>query len=309
MNTRRELIRAATTVGIGMMVSRSALSREREMRMVARIFFNSYNTLALRQSIRYAGDDGFVASLPQLLHARVNADYDNIIWNTWFSAQSEENVVTTPGGNPVVVTVHGGGIFGNPARIERALRADLSRHNVHGLTGQYAAKITPQEARELLRGRLPDGTEFPVHDFEAFRKGVDALPRRYGVVLDFETAKAAATGYVAFDVLRDDPVTICRAGGVEAAAAYLEKARNRNDTSRMQVSHRHNAIDPAQPQTRLLTLGGNRGGIGSEGHEGLDWGYGEDWGLSASGPVDMGRYVAVAPRDVSASVQHLDFEI
>ena len=309
MNTRRELIRAATTVGIGMMVSRSALSREREMRMVARIFFNSYNTLALRQSIRYAGDDGFVASLPQLLHARVNADYDNIIWNTWFSAQSEENVVTTPGGNPVVVTVHGGGIFGNPARIERALRADLSRHNVHGLTGQYAAKITPQEARELMRGRLPDGTEFPVHDFEAFRKGVDALPRRYGVVLDFETAKAAATGYVAFDVLRDDPVTICRAGGVEAAAAYLEKARNRNDTSRMQVSHRHNAIDPAQPQTRLLTLGGNRGGIGSEGHEGLDWGYGEDWGLSASGPVDMGRYVAVAPRDVSASVQHLDFEI
>ena len=309
MNTRRELIRAATTVGIGMMVSRSALSREREMRMVARIFFNSYNTLALRQAFRYAGDDGFVASLPQLLHARVNADYDNIIWNTWFSAQSEENVVTTPGGNPVVVTVHGGGIFGNPARIERALRADLSRHNVHGLTGQYAAKITPQEARELLRGRLPDGTEFPVHDFEAFRKGVDALPRRYGVVLDFETAKAAATGYVAFDVLRDDPVTICRAGGVEAAAAYLEKARNRNDTSRMQVSHRHNAIDPAQPQTRLLTLGGNRGGIGSEGHEGLDWGYGEDWGLSASGPVDMGRYVAVAPRDVSASVQHLDFEI
>ena len=309
MNTRRELIRAATTVGIGMLVNPTALSREPELRMTARIFFDSYNTLALRQALRYAGDDGFVASLPQLLRARVNAGYDNIVWNTWFSAYSEESVVTTPQGNAVVVTVHGGGIFGNPARIERALRADLSRHNVHGLTGQYAAKITPQEARDLLLGRLPDGTEFPLHDFEAFRKGVDGLPRCYGVVLDFETAKASATGHVPFDDLRNDPVTICRAGGVEAVAAYLEKARNRNDTSRMQVSHRHAAIDPTQPQTRLLTLGGNRGGVGSEGHEGLSWGYGEDWGLSASGPVDMGRYIAVAPRDTSSGVQYLDFGI
>ena len=307
--TRRELIQAATTIGAGVLAGPLALATERELRMVARIFFDSYNTLALRQALRYAGDDGFVASLPQLLRARVNAGYDNIIWNTWFSAYSEESVVTTPRGNPVVVTVHGGGIFGNPARIERALRADLSRHNVHGLTGQYAAKITPQEARDLLRGRLPDGSEFPVHDFEAFRKGVGDLPRRYGVVLDFETAKASATGYVPFGVLRSDPVTVCRAGGVEAAAAYLEKARKRNDTGRMQVSHRHDAIDPAQPQTRLLTLGGNRGGVGSEGHEGLDWGYGEDWGLSASGPADMGRYIAVAPRDTSISVQDLDFEI
>ena len=277
--------------------------------MAARIFFDSHGTLALRAALLYAGDDGFVASLPQLLRARVNAGYDNIVWNTWFSAYSEESVVTTPRGNPVVVTVHGGGIFGNPARIDRALRADLSRHNVHGLTGQYAAKITPQEARDLLRGRLPDGSEFPLHDFEAFRKGVGDLPRRYGVVLDFETAKASATGYVSFDDLRNDPVTICRAGGVEAAAAYLEKARLRNDTRSMRVAHRHAAIDPAQPQTRLLNLGGNRGGEGSEGYEGLSWGYGEDWGIGASGPVDMGRYVAVAPRDLSAGVPHLDFEI
>ena len=277
--------------------------------MVARIFFDSYNTLAFRQALRYAGDDGFVASLPQLLQARVNADYDNIIWNTWFSANSEESVVTTPQGNPVVITVHGGGIFGNTARIERALRADLSRHNVHGLTGQYAAKITPQEARDLLHGRLPDGTRFPLYEFEAFRRGVGKLPWRYGVALDFETAKGSANGYTSFDDLRNDPITICRAGGTEAAAAYLEKAGRRNDTTRMRVSHRHGAIDPGQPQSRLLNLGGNRGGAGSDGHEGLNWGYGEDWGLGASGPVDMGRYIAVARHDPSTGVQSLDFDI
>ena len=273
------------------------------------IFFEPHIPTALQRALEYAGDEGFVASLPDLLRARANAPYDNIVWNTWFSANSEESVVTTPQGNQVVVTVHGGGIFAAPSRIERALRADLSRYNVDGLTGQYAAKITQGEASDLLRGRLPDGTEFPVYGFEEFRRGVAELPWRYGIVLEFDTAKESATGYVPFDVLRNDPVTICRAGGVDAAAAYLEKARKRNDTSKMRVLHRHKEIDPNEPQTRLLTLGGNKGGEGSAGYEGLSWGYGEDWGIGASGPVDMGRYVAVARRDTSTSVQPLEFEL
>ena len=59
MNTRRELIRATVTVGIGMLATPRVLAREPELRMVARIFFDSYNTLALRQALGYAGDDGF----------------------------------------------------------------------------------------------------------------------------------------------------------------------------------------------------------------------------------------------------------
>ena len=136
MITRRDLIRATAAVGIGMLAGQPIVAKSQELRMAAKIFFDSYGVLALRQALRYAGDDGFVASLPQLLHARVNAEYDNIIWNTWFHGNSEESVVSTPQGNHVVVTVHGGGIFGNPSRIERALRADLSRDNEHGLTGQ-----------------------------------------------------------------------------------------------------------------------------------------------------------------------------
>jgi hypothetical protein len=48
--------------------------------------------------------------------------------------------------------------------------------------------------------------------------------------------------------------------------------------------------------------------VGSAGHEGLSWGYGEDWGLGWSGPVGMDRYVAVTPGTVSTSLQHLDFD-
>ncbi len=95
--------------------------------MEAAIFYNSYLPEALRRALQYAGDDGFVASLPALLHARANAPYDNIIWNTWFNPNSEESVAKTPQGNHVVVTVHGGGIFGSPERFEKLFRASTSR--------------------------------------------------------------------------------------------------------------------------------------------------------------------------------------
>ena len=63
------------------------------MKMEAEIIFEPHVPNSLRRALEYAGKDGFVASMPQLLHARANADYDNIIWNTWFTSYSEENQV------------------------------------------------------------------------------------------------------------------------------------------------------------------------------------------------------------------------
>ena len=314
--TRRQVINALASAGVGVMASpfmsplAAAAATGNNKRMVAAIFFESYATVALRRALRYAGDNGFVASMPALLHARVNADYDNIIWNTWFSAYSEENVVTTPQGKHVVVTIHGGGIFASPERFERSLRADLSRHNPEGLTGQYAAKVTEQEASDVLEGRLPDGSEIPVYAFAEFKQGIADLPIRYAVVLDFDVARQGKTGYERFDVLKDDPNMIVRAGGVEPLAAYLDKARDRHNTELMGNSHSHNWIDPKQPQARLLNLGSNKGGTGSEGKDqGLGWGYDADDGMGASWPGGFARYVAVAPRDDSTSLRYLDFEL
>ena len=138
--TRRQMINALTVVGAGVLTSSltpglALAEKKNGTTMAVAIFFESYSTVALRRALRYAGDDGYVASLPQLLHARVSASYDNIIWNTWFTANSEESVITTPQGNRVVVTVHGGGIFASPERIERSLRADLDRSNSEGQSG------------------------------------------------------------------------------------------------------------------------------------------------------------------------------
>ena len=206
-----------------------------DARMEAEIFFDSYLPDALQQALAYAGDDGFVASLPALLNARVDAAYDNIIWNTWFNPNSEESLVTTKQGNHVVVTVHGGGIFGSPERFEKLFRADTNRFCKVGFSGLFAAKITEREVRDVLDGKLPDGCEFPVFSFDEFERGVKDLPRRYAVVMDFEMAKNCRSGYEKFEHLKDDPLMIVRAGGVEAAEAYLDKARRRYNTATMGV--------------------------------------------------------------------------
>ena len=281
------------------------------VRMQARMFFEPHIPSALRRAQQFAGEDGFVASMPQLLHARAYAPYDNIIWNTWFTANSEESVVRTPQGKHVVVAVHGGGILASPERMERSLHADLSRHNTEGLTGQTAIKIAAREARNVLEGRLPDGSEIPMYPFEEFRCGIADLPRRYGVILDFALARQAKRGYERFEVLKDEPNMIVRAGGVEPLARYLDRFQARHDTRLMGNWHPYNRIDPDEPQTRIPFLAGNRGGVGSEGKDqGLGWGYDADYGMGGdASTVGMARYVAVAPRNVATSLQDLDFEL
>ena len=315
---RRHLLQALAAAGLGagpLLLSRTLADEHAapRTRLVAAIFFDSYATAALKGALRYAGDDGFVASLPQLLHARVNAAYDNIIWNTWFTANSEESVVTTQQGHHVVIVVHGGGIFATPERLERSYRADLDRSNPDGLTGQYAAKITSREARDLLdRGQLPDGSTIPMYAYDEIRQGVsydaDAawhrprLPSGEGInerVRAVQEPKARSP---------DD-----RSGGRAGSGGGL--SRQGGSPPRHQAgwaaSIPSTGIDPDQPQTRLLNLGGNPGGLNSEGNDqGLGLGYDLDWGISGNnGMVDMARYVAVAPRDPSKSLQYLDFEL
>ncbi len=316
--TRRQMVNALAAVGVGVvaspLLSRVAAAEKAnkmaDIKMQAAIIFEPHIPTALRRALQYAGDDGFVASMPQLLHARTNASYDNIIWNTWFTANSEESVVTTPQGTRVVVAVHGGGIFASPERFERSFHAKLNRHNSEGLTGQSAAKITEQEVRDLLKGKLPDGSEVPVFQFAEFKRGTTDLPMRYAVVLDFEMARKSKRGYEHFDALKDEPNMIIRAGGVEPLAAYLDRFRDRHNTDLMGNWHPYNRIDPDQPQTRILFLAGNEGGVGTEDEDDHLYGYDAEYGLGGDASmVGMARYVAVAPRNVSTSLQYLDFEI
>lgn len=284
--------------------------------MDAQIFFGSHRPTTLRRALSYAGEDGFVASMPQLLHARTDAPYHNILWNAWFNAYSEETVVTTPQGNHVVVVVHGGGIYASPARFENMYHASTDHQSEHGYTGQFAGKITAREARDALEGKMPDGNEIPVYPFEEFKQGIGDLPIRYGVILDYELARQSQSGYVEFEVLQDDPNMIARAGGVAAAATYLDKFQARHNTKLMGQWHPYNQIDPDQPQTSTLFLAGNKGGTRSDvddfdpaSRTQREDGYHSETGISSGGMGGLARYVAVAPRDVATDVRDLDFGV
>ena len=62
-----------------------------------------------------------------------------------------------------------------------------------------------------------------MHQHDVFKRGIPNFPVRYGVVLDFGLAKKTKSGYENFGTLKDDPVFVCRAAGVDATKAYLNK--------------------------------------------------------------------------------------
>lgn len=296
----------------------------KDSQMEAAIIFETHLPDALRRALKYAGDDGFVASMPALLHARANAAFDNEIWDTWFfTSNSEESAATTRQGNHVAVAVHGGGIFAKPERFRKLYLASVDRSSKLGFTGLFGAKILEQEAHDVLDGKLPDGTEFPVFSFDEFKRGVANLPRRYAVVMDFEIARKSKCGFASFDDLKDDPLMVVRAGGAEAAAAYLDKAKDFYGTKEMGSWHRFDDLNPDQPQTWVPFLFDCLSGASDT--ERLDTatrqqGNADSWfthyrvsrdsGFGLRGDTAMintARYVAVAQRDVSSSVRHLPF--
>jgi hypothetical protein len=295
-----------------------------DVKMEAEIIFETHLPDALKLALEYAGVDGFVASMPQLLHARVNADFDNEIWNTWFfTSNSEETLTKTAQGNRVAVTVHGGGIFATPERFRKLYLSSVNRSSETGFTGLFGAKIAAREARDVVEGKLPDGTEIPVFSFDELRRGIANLPRRYAIVMDFDMAKNSKRGYASFDELKNDPLMIARAGGVEAAAAYLDKAQEYYGTSVMGSWHRFDDMDPMLPQTWVSFVYDCLGGASDKDNIDLSArteGTMDIWfthyriprdagfGLRAdTASINTGRYVAVAPRNMATGVRHLSF--
>ena len=76
------------------------------------------------------------------------------------------------------------------------------------------------------------------------------------------------TGYAPFETLKQDPLFIARSGGVARAAAYLDKAQSRHNTSAMGAWHPFARVDPEEcmpGRASIVFMSGNQGGIGSDG--------------------------------------------
>ena len=220
---------------------------------------------SLKAAQDFAGQDGIVLSLPELVHGRVVAPAEHPMHRMWYSALSEELSGRTQQGAGVVVAVHGGGVFGTPARIEQAY-AD-------GLTNVRAGKGYDAEFFGVLEGKLSDGSTIPVYSFADFKRGISNLPRRYAVIMDFNAVKDTRSGYQDAYNLKDNLLVIVRTGGVEQASAWVDTAKMVYKTNQLgnwhrfakpdvDVFHRFPETDVDVKQGRVLSIcDGNYNGL------------------------------------------------
>lgn len=164
------------------------------------VFYDEYPPTALRRALEFAGEEGLVASLPQLTWGRITTPvsppvtslpqtpfgtayaerYDGI-WTHWFTALSEFNYCATPKGNFAVV-VHGGGVLSSsPEKFEEAYQSSPTRSE-----GRFP--LTDKEVQDLLNGKLPGGREIKAYTFEELLRE-ESFPPQYAVVLDQATAE------------------------------------------------------------------------------------------------------------------------
>tara|TARA_Y100000034_G_scaffold14568_1_gene15281 strand:- start:5 stop:931 length:927 start_codon:yes stop_codon:yes gene_type:complete len=207
--------------------------------------------VALKQALEFASENnGSIASLPYLIAGKSKSDNDNYLWKDWFTALTEENIgIDKKGkfvsaGKPVVVTVHSGGILTH----ERIMRAYKE-----GLTEQNAAKYTEDEFNNLLEGRLPSGESISLYTLDDIKNNNIPDPfARYGIVLDFETAKSKSSGYHSKSDFMNNELVIARAGTLDYLDEYFEKAKR--SQGKVGNWHKLNEIDHNQPQGRVLFL-------------------------------------------------------
>ncbi|MFA6073161.1 MAG: hypothetical protein WC758_03545 [Candidatus Woesearchaeota archaeon] len=228
--------------------------------------------IALSQVLEYATSDGYVATMPELIVAKIKADKSHDFWQKWYSVHTEENIGIDKKGKfyskdePVLVVVNGGGIL-TPDRINQAY--------TEGLIGN-SAKYTDKEFDDLLDGKLPDNTSIQLYRFEEIKKGITSLPHRFGVVMPYSMAKGTSSGYHKKDGFTTNPLVIARAGGIENLESYYNLAKHSDGD--LGNYHPFSGRDASTPQGRLLYLDDSYDGL--SGYDSL---------------INNGRFVGVAP--------------
>ena len=212
---------------------------------------------ALRDAQEHAGPYGAIASLPELIAARLKADKEHELWKNWYDCMSEENIgIDKEGkqvkpGEAVLVVVHGGGILSTPERIEKAIEEKL----VDG-----SAKYTEDEWHNLLDGRLPNGKKITLYPLEEILHGTTPTSRNYGIVMPYEMAQATKSGYHTKEEFIQNPLVLARIGNKENAEQYFDFALQRYFEA---TKDRWDLVgnwypfkgrDPSQPQGNLLFL-------------------------------------------------------
>ncbi|MCF7859202.1 MAG: hypothetical protein K9N07_07755 [Candidatus Cloacimonetes bacterium] len=244
-----------------------------------KMFYDGNLADALQQALEHAGSTGYVATMPELIAAKVKAGKNHDFYKNWLTVHTEENIGIDQKGRfyganePVLVLVNGGGIL-TPKRIKQAYDEGL----VSG-----SAKYTNQEFDDLLDGKLPDGSGIKLYHFDdEIKKGVSDLPHQFGIVMPYSVAQNTESTYVKKREFLANSLVMARNAGMQNLEEYFERAKDTSDDT-LGCYHPFGGRDASTPQGRVLFLYSDYGGLGGD-----DNLYGG------------GRFVGVAPEAPSA---------
>ncbi|MBI4447712.1 hypothetical protein HY643_01920 [Candidatus Woesearchaeota archaeon] len=229
---------------------------------------------ALRQALTYAGPEGFVASMPEMIAAKCLADKSHDFWQNWYTTHSEEDMgIDKKGlfgrkGEDVLVVLHGGGIL-TPDRIEKAYAEGLIYGN---------AKYAQEEFDGLLEGNLPDGKKVKLYTLDDLKKETKILERNFGVVMPYEVAQATKSDWHTKTAFMNNPLVIARVVDFENLEVYFDKAKRSDGT--WGNFHLFEGGHPNQVKEHLVYL--NSSNLGLVGDYGINY-YGRFVGVSAGG--------------------------
>ena len=161
---------------------------------------------AFRQARAFAGEGGRVATMADIVDARLATTSDEYPWGTYFTGVSTEFYGRSPAGHLVLAVLHGGGPMGDP----------------EGAVATYAAGKPSARHERDPAGRIPverfhrilSGHEGPVEVVDA---------KAYMALYEYPY------GLVTADEARRDPLVSARLGGRARADAFVDRMMAEND--------------------------------------------------------------------------------
>src|SRR3989338_6642156 len=141
--------------------------------------------IALEEALTFATPNGILATMPELMAAKLQVAKNHDFWTKWYTVHTEENIGIDKKGRhytkdePVYVLINGGGIL-TPARIRQAYTEGLISNS---------AKYRQEEFDAILEGKTADGATIPMYKLEDIKSGVSNLPHRFGVVMPYAVAQ------------------------------------------------------------------------------------------------------------------------
>lgn len=152
---------------------------------------------------KYIQGGGRIATLPDIIDARLGTDLDAHPWNAYFTTQSAEYVGFSRGGNKIILVAHGVG----PMATLDGIQAAYSFEYKDSQRVQRGGRISRSEFLKLESG----------HYGPVFVVDLNLYNRRY---------EYPFIGALRFSDLRDDPLFMARLGGVERVERYLGQSRD-----------------------------------------------------------------------------------